>query len=80
METAAASERKPARAPIASRKRTYALASWTVQKTGKGWFVRKTDSTGDRRGPYSTKTSACLTIARQLRKELTRRDGSAVHL
>jgi hypothetical protein len=58
-----------------NRNRVYALASWTVKSNGKGWYVRKTDTSDEWRGPYRTETSACLTIARQLKKELIKRDG-----
>ncbi len=57
-----------------NRTRAYALSGWTVKSNGKGWFVRKTDSADEWRGPYANETSACLTIARQLRKELIKRD------
>jgi hypothetical protein len=56
-------------------KRMYALQSWTVEKRAKGWFIRRTDHDESWRGPYSSATSACLTIARQLKRELIKRDG-----
>ena len=58
-----------------NRNRVYALASWTVKSNGKGWFVRKTDSSDEWRGPYRNETSVCLIIARFLKKELIKRDG-----
>jgi hypothetical protein len=58
--------------------RIYALASWTVKSNGKGWFVRKTYTEDAWQGPYSSEASVCLIIARQLRKELTKRDGLSV--
>jgi len=63
-----------------NRQRIYALASWTVRSNGKGWFVRKTDSSGEWRGPYSSETSACLVIARHLKNELIKRDGLFLRL
>jgi hypothetical protein len=57
-------------------KRIYALDSWTVEKKAHGWFIHRTYGAGLRLGPYRTETSACLMIARQLRKELARRDTS----
>lgn len=60
---------------MADRSRIYALSSFTVWTNGKGWYVRKTDSNDRWRGPFSSETSACLMIARQLRKELARRDN-----
>jgi hypothetical protein len=63
-----------------NRHRIYALSSWTVKSNGKGWFVRKTDSADQWRGPYRSETSACLVIARLLKKELIRRDGLSLRL
>ncbi len=63
-----------------NRNRVYALSSWTVKSNGKGWFVRKTDSTEEWRGPYRNETSVCLIIARQLKKELIKRDGLFLRL
>lgn len=58
-------------------KRIYALASWTVRKDGPGWFVRRTDHDREEwRGPYTSETSACLVIARFLRKEFLKRDSA----
>ena len=58
-----------------NRNRVYALSGWTVKSNGRGWFIRKTDSAGEWRGPYANETSVCLMIARQLRKELVHRDA-----
>lgn len=60
---------------LTNRKRTYALASWTVECRPRGWFFRKTDSDMDWRGPYSSETSVCLMVARSLQKELSKRDS-----
>jgi hypothetical protein len=57
-------------------KRIYALDSWTVEKKIRGWYISRTYSPATRLGPYRTETSACLMIARQLRKELARRDAN----
>ena len=57
------------------RPRIYALESWTAEKKPRGWFIKRTDSSGAPLGPYRNETSACLMIARQLRKELARRDA-----
>jgi len=59
-------------------KRIYALDSWTVERKSRGWFIRRTYGSGTRLGPYKTETSACLMIARQLRRELSRRDGNNI--
>jgi hypothetical protein len=57
------------------RRRIYALSGYTVERKKKGWFFRRTDYQRDKwRGPYSSETSACLTIARLLKKELAKRD------
>ena len=55
----------------------FALASWTAERRAKGWYIRKTDHEGDWRGPYSTIASVSLMIARELAKELAKRDGFA---
>jgi len=57
-----------------NRRRVYALTSWTVKKNGAGWFIRRTYENDEWRGPYATETSACLTIARHLKRELVKRD------
>ena len=56
-----------------NRSRIYALESWTVEKKRRGWFIRRTNSADEWRGPYSSETSACLMIARHLRRDLIRR-------
>ncbi len=58
-----------------NRKRIYALDSWTVEKKARGWFISRTYPPATRFGPYKSEASACLMIARQLRRELARRDN-----
>ena len=58
-----------------NRHRIYALDSWTVERKRLGWFIKRTYSTEEWRGPYRTETSAALMIARQLRCEILRRDA-----
>lgn len=61
-------------------KRTYALADYTVEGRADKWFYWRTSRFGDkeeRRGPYSSLASVTLMIARQLKREITKRD--AVH-
>jgi hypothetical protein len=58
-----------------NRRRIYALESWTAEKKARGWFIKRTHSSGAVLGPFRNETSACLMIARQLRKELLRRDA-----
>lgn len=60
---------------LANFKRTYALADFTVERRPKGWFFgRQTAPKTEYRGPYSSIASVTLMIARQLRKEVERRD------
>lgn len=56
--------------------RVYALDSWTIEKKARGWFISRTYGSGVKLGPYRSEASACLMIARQLRKELARRDAN----
>src|ERR1700733_13453741 len=58
-----------------NRSRIYALESWTVEKKRRGWFIKRTHSADQWRGPYRTEMSACLTIARHLHREIVRRDA-----
>ena len=58
-----------------NRKRTYALGAYTVEKRTRGWYFRKTDSDHQWRGAYSSEMSVCLMLARQLKRELVKRDG-----
>jgi hypothetical protein len=58
-------------------KRTYALADFTVEGRGDKWYYWRTARFGDkeeRRGPYGSMASVTLMIARQLRKEIAKRD------
>ena len=57
-----------------NRKRIYALASWTVERRARGWYMRRTDHNDQWRGPYSSEASVSLMIARRLRKEVLMRD------
>jgi hypothetical protein len=63
---------------LSNAKRTYMLANFTVELRAKGWFFWPTygDKT-EARGPYSSITSVSLMVARQLKREITKRD--AVH-
>lgn len=65
---------------LANTKRTYALADYTVEGKGDKWFYWKTARYGDkeeRKGPYTSLASVTLIIARQLKREIVKRD--AVH-
>ena len=59
-------------------RRIYALADYTVERTARGWFYGRTSRFGDAhtmRGPYSTERSVALMIARELIKEILKRDS-----
>jgi hypothetical protein len=61
----------------ANERRIYALADYTVERTGKGWYFGRTSRFGDAhamKGPYSTERSVALMIARELAREITKRD------
>lgn len=58
---------------------TFLLQPWSVQRRNRGWYVSRSTSRFDKtrtewRGPYRSATSATLTIARELRKVIERRD------
>lgn len=58
-------------------KRTYALADFTVEGRGNKWYYWRTARYGDkedRRGPYGSIASVTLMIARQLRRDITKRE------
>jgi hypothetical protein len=63
---------------LSNAKRVYALKEFTVEHRAKGWYFWRTygDKT-DEKGPFSSMTSVTLMIARQLGKEIAKRD--AVH-
>jgi hypothetical protein len=59
-------------------KRRYLLGVYTVERTAKGWqFCRSghEKEKGAWSRPYSSITSVTLMVARQLRKEVERRDA-----
>jgi hypothetical protein len=60
---------------LSNRKRIYALCGYTVECRARGWFYRRTDSSEDWKGPYSTETSVTLMLARALKRELVKRDA-----
>ena len=58
---------------------TFLPQPWSVQRRNGGWYTARSTSRFDKtrtewRGPYRSGTSATLTIARELRKEIERRD------
>ncbi len=63
---------------LTNAKRTYSLGTFSVELRAKGWHYWPTY--GDKenvKGPYSSIASVTLMIARELKRELTKRD--AVH-
>ena len=60
---------------LTNRQRIYALADYTVESRAKGWyFGRPFQAKSEFKGPYASVSSVTLMIARQLRKEVERRD------
>lgn len=59
---------------IGNAKRVYALAGFSVEVRPRGLFYRKTYAEDDWHGPYSSIASVTLMIARQLGREITKRD------
>ena len=63
----------------ANGRRIYALADYTVERTGRGWYFGRTSRFGDMhamKGPYSSERSVALMIARELLKEIVKRDAN----
>ena len=63
----------------ANGRRIYALADYTVKRTGKGWYFGRTSRFGDLhglKGPYSSERSVALMIASELVKEIVKRDSN----
>ena len=61
----------------ANGRRVYALADYTVERTARGWYFGRTSRFGDLhglKGPYSSERSVALMIARELIKEIVKRD------
>ena len=59
-------------------RRRYALAGFTVERTAKGWQFCKSGHEREKGAwsrPYSSIASVTLMVARQLRKEVERRDA-----
>ena len=56
-----------------------ALADYTVERTHRGWYFGRTSRFGDihaMKGPYSSERSVALMIARELIKEIIKRDSN----
>ena len=56
--------------------RVIALPAWSIQKRGRYWYIIKPSFFTEQeilRGPYSSVTSACLMIARELAREAVKK-------
>ncbi|MGA7452008.1 MAG: hypothetical protein WBW73_12260 [Rhodoplanes sp.] len=63
----------------ANGRHIYALADYTVERTARGWYYARTSRFGDMnamKGPYSSERSVALMIARELLKEIVKRDSN----
>jgi hypothetical protein len=56
-------------------KRVYALLSYTAGLRARGWFFWDTYSGSHAKGPYRSMASVTLMVARELLREITRRDA-----
>ena len=57
-------------------RRVYMLAEYTVEHKKDGWYYGRSARFGDKdevRGPYGTVASVTLVIARELKREITKR-------
>lgn len=66
---------------LSNSKRVYVLAEYTVENRSDGWYFGRTSRYGDkkeRKGPYGSIASVTLVIARQLKREIARRDAAYV--
>lgn len=62
----------------ANGKRVYALAEYTVEHRTDGWYFGRTSRHGvkeERKGPYCSIASVTLVIARQMKREIAKRDA-----
>lgn len=60
-------------------KRTYILAEYTVEHKKDGWYFGRTaryEDKEERKGPYGSIASVTLVIARELKREIARRDAA----
>ena len=65
----------------ANGKRVYKLAEYTVECKKDGWYFGRSACFGDKeemRGPYKTISSVTLVIARQMKREIAKRDAPRV--
>lgn len=60
---------------LSNAKRVYALGAYTVELRAKGWYYWPTyGDKADAKGPYGSITSVSLMVARQLKREIAKRD------
>ena len=62
----------------ANGKRVYKLAEYTVEYKKDGWYFGRSARYGDKeemKGPYGSVSSVTLVIARQLKREIAKRDA-----
>jgi hypothetical protein len=63
----------------ANGKRVYMLAEYTVEHRQDGWYFGRTaryEDKEERKGPYGSIASVTLVIARQLKREIAKRDAA----
>jgi hypothetical protein len=61
---------------LVKTQRVYALATFTVELREKGWFFWPTyGDKNEAKGPYNSMASVTLMVARELKREITKRDG-----
>jgi len=61
------------------KRRIYTLTDWVVENRADGWYFNTYNNRNNKRewrGPYHSEASVALMIARQLRKEITTREGA----
>jgi hypothetical protein len=59
-------------------RRVYMLAEYTVEHKKDGWYFGRSTRYGEEdemKGPYRSVSSVTLVIARQLKREIARRDA-----
>jgi len=62
---------------LSNVKRTYALADFTVEHRDGKWYYWRTARYGDReerKGPYGSMASVTLMVARELKREIAKRE------
>ena len=63
---------------LTNARRVYRLAEFKVEYRPKGWYFTRSAFHGDTegwRGPYSSMASVTLMIARELKREIAKRDA-----